>query len=116
MAFENASFDVVTVAFGLRNMPNRKQALSEMRRVLKPNGRLMVLEFSIPKNPVIRALYLFYFRHVLPRIGGLISGDYEAYRYLNQSVENFKAEDLNGFTAHPLCFGIATLYVADPLA
>lgn len=113
LAFAENTFDVVTVAFGLRNMPHRDKALSEMKRVLKPGGRLIILEFSMPENPIIRACYLLYFRYILPRIGGFISGDYEAYRYLNKSVENFDASDLKDMQAHPLCFGIATLYVSD---
>lgn len=113
--FKDASFDVVTIAFGLRNVRDKTQALFEMKRVLKPGGRLMVLEFSIPRNPIIRALYLFYFRHILPRVGGWISGDYEAYRYLNASVEKFDASVLSDMRAIPLSFGIATLYVFDKL-
>ncbi len=116
LAFQDDSFDVVTVAFGLRNMPRRDQALSEMMRVLRPGGRLIILEFSMPKNPLIRGLYLLYFRYVLPRIGGFISGDYEAYRYLNQSVETFSSREIDHMTAHRLCFGVATIYVADKLA
>ncbi|MES2503834.1 MAG: bifunctional demethylmenaquinone methyltransferase/2-methoxy-6-polyprenyl-1,4-benzoquinol methylase UbiE [Myxococcota bacterium] len=116
LAFADASFDLVTVAFGLRNMPGREQALSEMKRVLKPGGRLIVLEFSMPRNWLIRKGYLVYFRHILPRIGGLISGDYKAYQYLNQSVENFDASVLSNFSAHPLSMGIATLYVSDSVA
>jgi demethylmenaquinone methyltransferase/2-methoxy-6-polyprenyl-1,4-benzoquinol methylase len=58
-------------------------------RILKPGGRLLILEFSLPKNRYFRSLYLFYFRHILPQIGGLISGDQQAYGYLNQTVETF---------------------------
>ena len=116
LKFQDNSFDAVTVAFGLRNMPGKQQALSEMRRVLKPSGKLIILEFSMPKNPIIRAIYLLYFRHILPKIGGLISGDYNAYRYLNQSVETFSSQEIDSMNAHPLCFGIATIYVCDKLA
>lgn len=116
LAYSDACFDVVTVAFGLRNMPNKKQALSEMMRVLKPNGRLIILEFSMPRNPLVRLAYLFYFRHILPKIGGIISGDYQAYRYLNQSVEAFSSSEIDHMKQHKLCFGVATIYVADKLA
>jgi demethylmenaquinone methyltransferase/2-methoxy-6-polyprenyl-1,4-benzoquinol methylase len=87
-----------------------------MMRVLKPQGRLIILEFSMPKNPIIRWLYLLYFRHVLPIIGGFISGDNQAYRYLNQSVESFSSKEIDSMQKHPLCFGVATIYVADKLA
>lgn len=116
LAFKNNSFDVVTVAFGLRNMPRKEQALSEMMRVLKTGGRLIILEFSMPKNPIIKTLYLFYFRHILPKIGGFISGDYDAYRYLNQSVETFSSKEIDSMDVYPLCFGVATIYVSDKLA
>ncbi|MBH1989253.1 MAG: bifunctional demethylmenaquinone methyltransferase/2-methoxy-6-polyprenyl-1,4-benzoquinol methylase UbiE [Myxococcaceae bacterium] len=116
LRFEDHTFDVVTSAFGLRNMPNREQALAEMMRVLKPNGRLIVLEFSLPPNALIRLFYLFYFRHILPYMGGLISGDYQAYRYLNRSVEEFSEKVFHKMRRIPLCFGVATIYVTDKLA
>ncbi|MEI6805880.1 MAG: bifunctional demethylmenaquinone methyltransferase/2-methoxy-6-polyprenyl-1,4-benzoquinol methylase UbiE [Myxococcaceae bacterium] len=116
LVFQDNSFDVVTVAFGLRNMPQKDRAISEMLRVLRPSGRLIILEFSLPKNPVIRWFYLLYFRHILPIIGGLISGDSQAYRYLNQSVESFSSKEIDHMQSHSLCFGVATIYVADKLA
>ncbi|MBN2366971.1 MAG: class I SAM-dependent methyltransferase, partial [Calditrichaeota bacterium] len=79
----------VTMAFGIRNVLDVPAGLSEMRRVLKPEGRVLILEFSLPEINWLRTLYLFYFRKILPRIGGFISGDPEAYRYLNQTVETF---------------------------
>jgi demethylmenaquinone methyltransferase/2-methoxy-6-polyprenyl-1,4-benzoquinol methylase len=116
-------FDVVTISFGIRNVIDVDQALGEMYRVLKPGGRLLVLEFSLPECPCIRSGYLFYLRHVLPRIGALISGDPYAYRYLNETIETFPAgTDLCaymeragfiGATLHPVTFGIATVYKAD---
>lgn len=116
LGFGDASFDVVTIAFGLRNMPGQSQALAEMMRVLKPGGRMIILEFSMPKNPIMRWLYLLYFRHILPRVGAMISGDNGAYRYLNQSVESFSSREIDHMQKHPLCFGVATIYVADKLA
>lgn len=120
--YSDASFDVVTIAFGIRNVTNHLLALREMYRVLKPGGRLVVLEFSTPQ-PFFKPLYLCYFRYVLPFIGGILSGDREAYRYLNRSAEVFvsglaflKLMKHAGFqktTAEPLNFGIATIYVAD---
>lgn len=121
MGIGNESFDVATISFGIRNVPDVPKALKEINRILKPGGRGMVLEFSLPANPIIRAGYLFYFRHILTRIGALISGDAQAYTYLNKTVEAFpygeafvKLMDDAGFDrvdAIPLTFGIATLYV-----
>jgi demethylmenaquinone methyltransferase/2-methoxy-6-polyprenyl-1,4-benzoquinol methylase len=120
LAFDDASFDVVTVAFGVRNMTDPIGALRELRRVLRPGGRLLVLEFSLPGSPFVRAPFLVYFRHVLPRVGGWISGKEDAYRYLNRSVEGFPyGEDfaeilrnvgLRDVRYEPLSLGIATLY------
>jgi demethylmenaquinone methyltransferase / 2-methoxy-6-polyprenyl-1,4-benzoquinol methylase len=120
------AFDAATMAFGIRNVPNVVQALGDIRRVLKPGGRALILEFSLPGNPLFRAGYLMYFRHVLPRIGGWVSGDRAAYTYLNESVEAFPYGDAflglmgqAGFEntrAIPLTFGIATLYLGDKQA
>jgi demethylmenaquinone methyltransferase/2-methoxy-6-polyprenyl-1,4-benzoquinol methylase len=84
----DASVDVVTIAFGLRNMADRGQALREMRRVLRPRGRLFVLEFSQPR-PWFRPCYYFYLRWILPRLAGLITGDRAAYEYLGQTIGEF---------------------------
>jgi len=120
LAFDDASFDVVTVAFGVRNMTDPVAALRELRRVLRPGGRLLVLEFSLPASALVRGPFLVYFRHVLPRVGGWISGKQDAYRYLNRSVEGFPyGEDfaeilrnvgLRDVRFDPLSLGIATLY------
>jgi demethylmenaquinone methyltransferase / 2-methoxy-6-polyprenyl-1,4-benzoquinol methylase len=120
LAFDNGSFDVVTVAFGVRNMIDPIGALRELRRVLRPGGRLLVLEFSLPGSPLVRVPFLVYFRHVLPRVGGWFSGNPAAYRYLNRSVEGFpygedfahllRAVGLQDVRYDPLSFGIATLY------
>jgi demethylmenaquinone methyltransferase/2-methoxy-6-polyprenyl-1,4-benzoquinol methylase len=85
----DGAFDAVTVAFGLRNVPDRRQGLREMHRVLRPGGRAVVLEFTTPPNRLFRQLYLWYFHRVLPRIGRLISGHRSAYDYLPASVADF---------------------------
>jgi demethylmenaquinone methyltransferase/2-methoxy-6-polyprenyl-1,4-benzoquinol methylase len=122
--FEAATFDAVTISFGIRNVETPLVALQEMRRVLKPGGRCLVLEFSLPACRVMRLLHLAYLRHALPRIGGWVSGNRNAYRYLNQTIETFPCGkefcDLMvqaGFSAaraHPLTFGIASIYVGEP--
>jgi demethylmenaquinone methyltransferase/2-methoxy-6-polyprenyl-1,4-benzoquinol methylase len=123
LAVAESSFDAVTIAFGIRNVLDVGAALREMRRVLKPGGRALILEFSLPAFAPLRAGYLLYFRHVLPRIGGLVSGDAYAYRYLNQTVETFpygeafcelmRKAGYQDVRAHPLTFGIATIYQGD---
>lgn len=89
LSFADESFDAVTIAFGLRNLANLGSGLAELRRVLKPAGRLVVLEFSSPVIPGFRELFRFYFSRVLPRIGGLVSGSRGAYEYLPESVSKF---------------------------
>ena len=89
LPFPDGAFDAATVAFGLRNVPDRRLALAEMRRVLKPGGRAVVLEFTTPPGRLFRRLYLWYFHRVLPVIGGLISGHRSAYAYLPASVGEF---------------------------
>jgi demethylmenaquinone methyltransferase/2-methoxy-6-polyprenyl-1,4-benzoquinol methylase len=114
--------DAATVAFGIRNVENPERGLAEMYRVLRPGGRLAILEFSIPASALIRAVYLPYFRYVLPRVGRLVSGHGSAYTYLPASVGSFIPPDVMldllracGFReskAIPLTFGIVTLYTA----
>ena len=89
MPFEADSFHRVTCAFGIRNFEDRKKGLAEFLRVLKPGGRAVILELGIPDKPFIKTLYDIYFRHILPLIGGLISGNRAAYRYLPESVYAF---------------------------
>ena len=122
MPYANASFDTVTCAYGVRNFANMDEGLSEMYRVLRTGGELMVLEFSYPTNPVVRWGYDLYFTHLLPFIGNLFSRDKGAYSYLNRSVKNFPYGEAfcqhlrkAGFTqikATPLTFGISTIYTA----
>lgn len=87
--YEDGSYDIVTMAYGIRNMPNRPLALSEMYRVLKPGGALVCLEFSTPPNPIWRTLYRFYLKHLIPFWGGLITGDRAGFVYLAKSIQAF---------------------------
>jgi demethylmenaquinone methyltransferase/2-methoxy-6-polyprenyl-1,4-benzoquinol methylase len=89
LPFRDRSFDGVTIAFGLRNLSNVERGLEELFRVLKPGGRMAVLEFSKPVVPGFRFLFRFYFTRVLPFLGGLISGSKSAYEYLPDSVSRF---------------------------
>jgi demethylmenaquinone methyltransferase/2-methoxy-6-polyprenyl-1,4-benzoquinol methylase len=89
LPFSAESFDAVTIGFGLRNLEDLNGGLQEMKRVLRPDGALVVLEFSRPVAPVFREAFEFYFHHILPRLGALISGQPQAYRYLPESVRRF---------------------------
>lgn len=89
LPFRSAGFDLVTTAFGFRNLANYESGLREIARVLRPGGKLGILEFCEPENGLLAALYRFYFTRVLPRIGGAVSGDREAYTYLPNSVRKF---------------------------
>ncbi len=118
--FVDNTFDAITVAFGVRNFENLRKGLGEMKRVLKPGGKLVVLEFSKPKQSVIKGLYNLYMRIITPRIGKLISKNGEAYKYLNNSVQKFPEGNdfltiMNdvGYTAtylKKLTGGICTIY------
>lgn len=122
MPYADSSFDTVTCAYGVRNFANMDEGLSEMYRVLRTGGELMVLEFSYPTNPVIRWGYDLYFTHILPFIGNLFSRDKGAYSYLNRSVKNFpygeafcrhlRKAGFSQIKATPLTFGISTIYTA----
>ena len=89
MEFADNSFDAVTVAFGVRNFENLEKGLSEIRRVLKPGGKLIVLECTKPSMPVIKQLYHFYMKYITPKIGKLIAKNNDAYQYLNESISEF---------------------------
>ena len=122
LPFENESFDVVTVAFGLRNMADRDRALCEMSRVLRAHGHLLVLDFSIPTG-ALRPAYRFYLHRCLPLLASIVTGQKAAYDYLGGSIEKFPSGvamgeliERNGFTnalAEPLTGGIATIYTAQ---
>lgn len=121
--FATGRFDAAMVAFGVRNFENLDLGLSEMNRVLKPQGQIFVLEFSIPTNSFVKAFYFFYFRNILPLIGKMVSKDSAAYTYLPDSVRQFpsgeafldrlKNAGFKNCIQHPLTFGIATIYVGD---
>ena len=91
LPYADGTFDRVTCAFGIRNFEHKEQGLSEFRRVLKPGGKVVILELSVPQNRVVRWAYDLYFTHLLPAIGGVVSGDKAAYRYLPASVHGFPA-------------------------
>ncbi len=123
LPFEEAAFDAVTVAFGVRNFEDLDRGLQEMMRVLREKGVLAVLEFSRPGNHPLGWVYRWYSRYVLPRVGGWISGDASAYRYLPASIaafpsgKEFEARLVRAGArktfAYPLTGGIATLYLAE---
>lgn len=122
LPFDDASFDVVTIAFGVRNLPDRAANFREVVRVLKPGGRYLVLEFTRPPFPPFRAAYHAYLRTVIPALGGMVAGDRASFEYLNESILAFPrqvalAAELHkaGFSAvswHNLTFGIVAVHVA----
>ncbi len=121
MPFADASFDVLTIAFGLRNMESWSVALAEMARVLRPGGHLLVLDFSVPRAP-FRGLYRFYLHRILPHLATLLTGEKAAYEYLGDSIETFPQGGAMlallrtaGFLEAkclPLSGGIVSLYTA----
>lgn len=122
LPFANETFDSITIAFGIRNVVDRKLGLAEMWRVLRPGGRMIILEFSTPRSLLFRQLYYFYFRRLLPVVGGLFSR-YNAYKYLPDSVLEFPSQEefsrmiadagFRNIHLHELTFGIATIYVGE---
>jgi demethylmenaquinone methyltransferase / 2-methoxy-6-polyprenyl-1,4-benzoquinol methylase len=119
----DATFDVVTMAFGLRNLESVEGGLSEIHRLLKRGGRAAVLEFSRPQLPIFRELFQFYFTRLLPRIGKAISGSQFAYQYLPESVQAFpdqerlasmmRAVGFSGVSYYNLFGGVAALHLGD---
>lgn len=123
LPFEDASFDVASISFGIRNVADPVRALSELRRVVKPGGVVMVLEFGQPSVPGIGGLYRFYSNRVLPKIGGLITGKPQAYEYLQKSSADFPCREqfltlidrAGGFASREyksVSMGIAYIYKA----
>ncbi|MDO8580305.1 MAG: bifunctional demethylmenaquinone methyltransferase/2-methoxy-6-polyprenyl-1,4-benzoquinol methylase UbiE [Candidatus Omnitrophota bacterium] len=123
LPFGDYSFDVATIAFGIRNVEYPTRVLREMHRVLHRGGRALILEFSLPKNPLVRFGHLFYLRVFVPIIGFLVSGHYRAYKYLNQTIESFpsgqvfcnlmKEAGFQNVKANPLLLGVASIYQGD---
>lgn len=121
LPFESQSFDVVTVAFGLRNMADYEAALKEMLRVLRPGGRLVILDFSLPQG-MMRGPYRWYLHRVLPKMAGVLTGQTDAYEYLGGSIEAFPSGDSmnqlllrSGFvepSCRPMTFGVVSFYEA----
>lgn len=121
--FADNEFDVVTCAFGIRNFIDADLGLKQMFRVLKPNGKVLILEFSIPKSKIIKMSYMLYLRFVIPVLGKIITGDFDAYRYLIRTIQTFPSgEDFcnkviaAGFAnvvADSLTLGCVTLYSAS---
>jgi demethylmenaquinone methyltransferase/2-methoxy-6-polyprenyl-1,4-benzoquinol methylase len=120
LPFEDNKFDAIIVAFGVRNFENLEKGLSEMFRVLRPGGKVVVLEFSKPKSFPFKQLYNFYFKNILPTLGKTISKDNAAYTYLPESVKSFpdgkdftSILDKLGFkdtVCKPLTLGISSIY------
>lgn len=121
LPFDEASFDVASIAFGIRNIPDREGALREMARVVAPGGQVMVLELTRPPNRPLRAVYMVYLKGVLPLLGRMVSGDPRAYAYLADSIMEFPSPEefshimrgagLSEVAAVPLTFGVAHLHV-----
>lgn len=123
LPFNDHSFDCLTIAFGLRNIHDWSGALREMSRVLNERGHLLVMEFSLPAMPILRAVYRFYLHRILPLVGSLLTQKKSAYDYLGDSIERFpggeamlRLIEANGFrnaTAEPLSGGVVTIYTAE---
>ncbi len=122
LPYDTDLFDCTCISFGIRNVSDPLLGLKEMRRVLKPGGKVLILEFSIPQNPFLKKAHLFYLRHLLPKIGGYVSKSPSSYVYLNKTIESFpygeafiglmKQAGFKNPSATPLSGGIVTLYQA----
>jgi demethylmenaquinone methyltransferase/2-methoxy-6-polyprenyl-1,4-benzoquinol methylase len=120
LPFDDNTFDAATFSFGIRNVPNPLLSLQEIYRTLKPQGKCLILEFSLPPEP-IRSVYLLYLRHILPRLGNFMSKQPSAYTYLNKTIETFPSGDpfaslmrqasFHKITQRPMALGTVTLYI-----
>jgi demethylmenaquinone methyltransferase/2-methoxy-6-polyprenyl-1,4-benzoquinol methylase len=120
LPFKAACIDAAMIAFGIRNMPDTSVCLKEIHRLLKPSGKAVVLEFSLPSSRLLRSLHRFYLRRFVPTVGRIVSGDKYAYSYLNQTIETYAQGEAfcelmrqAGFVeiiAEPISFGIVTIY------
>ncbi|HEX9982514.1 MAG TPA: bifunctional demethylmenaquinone methyltransferase/2-methoxy-6-polyprenyl-1,4-benzoquinol methylase UbiE [Thermoanaerobaculia bacterium] len=121
LPYPDAAFDISSISFGIRNVGDPKRGIAELARVVRPGGRVIVLEFGQPRGRAFGALYDFYRRHVLPRVGGLVTGEKQAYEYLEASAGRFpsggdfvammrESAQFSAIEFVPLTFGIAYLY------
>jgi demethylmenaquinone methyltransferase/2-methoxy-6-polyprenyl-1,4-benzoquinol methylase len=122
-AYPDNTFDAITIGYGVRNFADLEKGLTNLLRVLKPGGQIVILEFSYPTNPIVRALYTFYFSYITPLIGRIFSKDKRAYSYLTESVKAFpnnqnfieilKKLRFNKASYKNLCFGVTAIYFAE---
>lgn len=120
LPFDDNEFDCATVAFGIRNMPDRLKAVKEMARVVKPGGKIICLEMTFPRNLRLRRFFKWYLNNVIPVLGGIISRNFQAYRYLPDSIQDFLHPDdlsklfrqagLTSLSEYPLTFGLTYVH------